>query len=239
MGGNDTPEGTFTCIARVTNDPSPAQTYAGKVINKTIESKATLTDDNRRFANGPAKPTRKFSRVIHNDGNNTFRDTYKGSLAKDARWDHAGGTVGANNVAVPNAFAVDAPVIAAPAAGSADQLNAVAVNPVTDKETIEHGTEFAFTDGAEALLNGDLPDLYTEWLDALTEEYGEENELLFRHLLETAQSFDEFIDSYDDIMITIQEPGDDGDYGGGSEDDAIVSGGDDDGNDGSQLSDDD
>jgi hypothetical protein len=96
--GNDAnPEGTFNCVAKVTDDPSTAQTFAGKQINKTIHSKATKVVGVHNFANGSTKPTNKFAKVVPNLGNNTSRDSYKGSLSKNSKWNHATGNASKNN----------------------------------------------------------------------------------------------------------------------------------------------
>lgn len=197
-GGADTPDGTFTCVASVSNDPTPAQTYAGKVINKTIESKSTLTDDNRQFANGSTKATRKYSRVVHNSGNNTFRDTYKGTLAKDARWDHNGGIAGTNNVTVANAFAAAAAVIPAPALASADELNAVNTIPTGDLEV--DSNEFEFDDLAEILLDGDVPAAYNQLLDGMGNIFGLRDEAIFIYALKNAESIEQFILMYQHLI---------------------------------------
>jgi hypothetical protein len=103
-GDDTTPSGEFVCNAKVAGYYGGGVDYSGEVIDKTIKSSPVKVAGTRHYSGGNVG-TDKYSDVELGGTNTVFRDSYKG-LKKDARWQHAGGTVDTNNQEVPAGITV-------------------------------------------------------------------------------------------------------------------------------------
>lgn len=172
-GDDATPEGTFDCEATVTNDPNSGSPLVGKQINKTIHSKVTKTSDTHVFEKSNNKSTSKFSKVDHNMGNDIYRDTYKGALSKNSKWNHKSGN-SKNNI-----FLHDSEIFNGKDVDVLDEIEMDDVDSMHQTNWIQFLTIYSISGG---ILDGDIANEIMEQANSEANDLDELHQIIIDEL---------------------------------------------------------